>query len=89
MDRFWLAQYPPGVAPDVDVSTYGSLKALDGQADVQRVLVTLFVLDDEDHAAAFGVGHDHAGSESSGGRGAARLDVKGGFGDRRRATQST
>jgi long-chain acyl-CoA synthetase len=28
MDRFWLAQYPPGVAPDVDVSTYGSLKAL-------------------------------------------------------------
>ncbi|HXR19719.1 MAG TPA: AMP-binding protein [Steroidobacteraceae bacterium] len=28
MDRFWLAQYPPGVAAEIDLSAYASLKAL-------------------------------------------------------------
>ena len=28
MERFWLAQYPPGVAADVDASRFASLKAL-------------------------------------------------------------
>ena len=31
MDRFWLAQYPPGVVADIDANEFASLKALRSQ----------------------------------------------------------